>query len=52
MNDRVDSLRQRWQALAPREQWLCLLVGLALLSLLPTFDKKPGQVQFVRTRIL
>ncbi len=34
MNDRVDSLRQRWQALAPREQWLCLLVGLTLLSLL------------------
>ncbi|MCX4194936.1 hypothetical protein OMR07_04630 [Methylobacterium organophilum] len=27
MNDRVDSLRQRWQALAPREQWLCLLVS-------------------------
>ena len=34
MNDRVDSLRQRWQALAPREQWLCLLVGLTVLSLL------------------
>lgn len=34
MSNAVDSLRKRWQALAPREQWLCFLVGLALLLML------------------
>ncbi|WP_313027374.1 type II secretion system protein GspM [Pseudomonas lopnurensis] len=34
MSSAVNSLRQRWMALAPREQWLSYLVGLALLAML------------------
>ncbi|MBX7274182.1 type II secretion system protein GspM [Stutzerimonas chloritidismutans] len=34
MNNAMQSLRQRWQALAPREQWLSVLVGASLLGML------------------
>jgi MSHA biogenesis protein MshJ len=34
MNNAMHSLRQRWQTLAPREQWLSVLVGASLLGML------------------
>ncbi|HBC01648.1 MAG TPA: MSHA biogenesis protein MshJ [Pseudomonas sp.] len=34
MNNAMQNLRQRWQALAPREQWLSVLVGASLLGML------------------